>query len=76
MQPTGTLCPVAVQANFWNCEDERLVRVPMQVFDAESGLVQVSFLRSNLSFRVEAKSYNLTEDGQPAHMEQLVSYIR
>ncbi|KAK9840154.1 hypothetical protein WJX74_004247 [Apatococcus lobatus] len=37
---------------------------------------KVSFLRSNLSFRVEAKSYNLTEDGQPAHMEQLVNYIR
>lgn len=48
----------------------------MKVSLADSGLLQVSFLRSNLSFRVEPKSYSMTEDGQPAHMEQLGNYIR
>ena len=38
--------------------------------------LQVSFLRKNLTFRVEPKSYDLTEEGQPAHMERLVDYIR
>ncbi|KAK9859852.1 hypothetical protein WJX84_001189 [Apatococcus fuscideae] len=37
---------------------------------------KVSFLRKNLTFRVEPKSYDLTEEGQPAHMERLVDYIR
>ncbi len=38
--------------------------------------VQVSFLRPNLTFRVEPKSYNMTDDGHPEHMVQLVNYVR